>query len=218
MGNERILIVEDDPLLAQALDRELSKNYQTKVAVTGGDALFLAETEPFDLVLLDLNLPDMDGLEVAEQLRDVDADILMLTARGDVSNRVAGLYGGASDYVAKPFDMQELLARIYAVLRKRATPAIIRFGEVVFSEQSRTCSVAGVPIDLSAQEFRLLAVLLTNRGRVFSKGTIEERLYAEEGPDSNMIEVLVSRVRGKLADAGAKGIIQTIRGLGYVVR
>jgi DNA-binding response OmpR family regulator len=218
MERELVLVVEDDPQLAQALDAELRKQYRTRVVATGGDAIFVAETEAVDLILLDLNLPDMDGIEVAEQLANLDTDILMLTARGDLHSRVAGLYGGASDYLAKPFDMQELLARVYAILRKRAGRDTIRVGDLVFSPKDKVCTVAGKAVRLSAQEFRLLSLMLANQGRVFSKSTIESRLYPESVPDSNIVEVLVSRVRNKLAAAGARGLIKTIRGLGYVVR
>lgn len=218
MDRQRILIVEDDPQLAQAIERELRAGYDTSVAGTARDALLLAETQPFDLILLDLNLPDLDGLEVAEQLRENDAEILMLTARADVQSRIAGLYAGASDYLAKPFDMKELVARVYARLRGRARPAVLACGGLELALESRTCTVAGAPVELTAQEFRLLSLLVANQGRVFSKSTLESRLYREELPSSNMIEVLVSKLRRKLADAGAVDLIQTIRGLGYVVR
>ena len=218
MERQRILIVEDDPQLAQALERELGTAYDTRVAGTGGDALFFAETAPFDLILLDLNLPDLDGLEVAEELRGNDAEILMLTARADVQSRVAGLYAGASDYLAKPFEMKELVARVYARLRGRARPGVLRCGELELSVEERRCTVAGAPVELSAQEFGLLALLIADQGRVFSKDAIERRLYRDEGPNSNMVEVLISKLRRKLAGAGATDLIQTIRGLGYVVR
>lgn len=214
----RILVVEDDPNLAEALEKELAKAYDVVLSETGGQAVFLAETGTFDLILLDLNLPDIDGFEVAEQLAGLEVEILMLTARGDLRSKVDGLYRGASDYLAKPFDMQELLARVHALLRKRARPEVVQSGTVSLSAKDKCCLVAGKPLDLSAQEFRLLSLLMSNQGRVFSKSTIESRLYPNDVPDSNIVEVLVSRVRSKLAKAGATGLIQTIRGLGYVVR
>lgn len=218
MEGRRILIVEDDPQLAQALERELRRGYLTCVVHSGRDALFRAETETFDLILLDLNLPDMDGLAVAEQLQGNDADILMLTARGDVQSRVAGLYSGASDYLTKPFDMQELLARVYTQFRKRSHPDEFHCGELSLSLKAKSCKIAGKPVDLSAQEFRLLALLVANQGRVYSKNTLEDKLHREAVPSSNIIEALVSKLRSKLASAGASDIIQTIRGLGYVIR
>jgi DNA-binding response OmpR family regulator len=214
----RILIVEDDPNLAQALERELQKGYDVRLAATGGEAIFIAETEHVDLIVLDLNLPDIDGFEVAEQLAGVEAEILMLTARGDLRSKVDGLYRGASDYLSKPFDMQELLARIHAMMRKSKRPELLTSGQVVLSTKDKSCSVKDKRIDLSAHELRLLSLLMSNQGRVFSKSTIESRLYPSTVPDSNTVEVLVSRLRSKLSKAGANDLIQTIRGLGYVVR
>lgn len=218
MHQETILIVEDDAQLREALEKELGKSYKVHSAPTGGDGMFIAETQEIDLIILDLNLPDMDGIEVAQHLSGEEVDILMLTARGDVHSRISGLYGGASDYLAKPFEMQELLARIYALLRKRSRPEQIRVGELVFSHRDRSCTVGGETVELSGQEFRLLSLFISNRGRVFSKSTIEDRLYGASMLDSNNIEVLVSRLRAKLDAKGARGLIQTIRGLGYVLR
>lgn len=218
MNRERILIVEDDTQLAAALDGELSRAYETHVVHLGREALRRCETEAFDLILLDLNLPDIDGLEIAERLADHDADILILTARSDVPSRVQGLYAGASDYLSKPFDMQELLARVYARLRKRVPSQEYRHGAVVLSVVDRTCRVDGRVVELTAQEYQLLSVLLANQSRVYAKDTLERRLYADEVMSSNALEVLVSRLRKKLAAAGADDLIQTIRGLGYVVR
>jgi DNA-binding response OmpR family regulator len=218
MGRERVLIVEDDARLARALADELSRGYDTAIASTGREALFLAETEVFDLVLLDLNLPDMDGIEVAEQLEGNPADIVMLTARGDVPSRVRGLYAGAGDYLVKPFAMEELLARVYARMRARALPEAHRWGALTLVVEDRSCSYDGRAIDLSAQEYRLLELLLEHQGRVFSKHTLVERLYADDTPAANAVEVLVSRVRKKLEAVGAGTVVHTIRGLGYVVR
>jgi len=218
MERPRILIVEDDLALARVLDAELGAAYETRVAHRGRDALALAAEEPFDLVVLDLNLPDMDGIEVAEQLQPLAVKVLMLTARADVQSRVVGLYAGADDYLAKPFEMQELLARVYAQLRRPGRPQVHRWGPIVLSEDDLSCTAAGAPLPLSALEFRLLALLLANQGRVFSKGALEERLYAELSPASNVVEVLVSRLRSKLAEAGVEGVVENVRGLGYVVR
>ncbi len=218
MDRERILIVEDDPHLAHALETELLRAYDVEVVRTGGEALLLAETERFDLVLLDLGLPDIDGLDVAAALRDSTASILMLTARADLRSRVAGLYVGADDYLAKPFDMQELLARVYARLRRHARPEAHSAGPVSISLTDHMCTVHDEPLELTPQEFNLLALLLANQGRVFSKAAIEDRLYREEPPTSNAVEALVSRLRGKLSAAGVTDLIETVRGIGYVVR
>lgn len=218
MDRERILIVEDDPQLARALEVELLRAYDATVVGTGAEALERAQSEAFDLVLLDLNLPDIDGLDVAAELKDNPASLLMLTARADVRSRVAGLYIGADDYLAKPFDMQELLARVYALLRRRGREEVFTSGPVTLSLADRTCTVDGAVLDLTAQEFNLLALLLANQGRVFSKNTIEDRLYREAQPTSNAVEALVSRLRGKLTGAGVTDLIETVRGLGYVAR
>src|SRR5690606_96999 len=215
---EKILIVEDDPQMAQALDAELSRAHDTTVVGTGAAALQQAIATDFDLIILDLNLPDIDGLDVAAELRDNPASILMLTARADVRSRVAGLYIGADDYLAKPFEMQELLARVYAQLRGRGRPEVYEAGPLTLSLVDRTCTVAGNDVILTVQEFSLLALLLANQGRVYSKNEIEDRLYREAQPTSNAIEVLVSRLRTKWAAAGAKKIVETVRGMGYVTR
>ncbi len=218
MSRGRILIVEDDDRLAAAVARELGRGYETVVVDTGKEALFLAETQRFDLVLLDLNLPDMDGIDVAAQLESNAADVIMLTARSDVASRVRGLYAGAADYVSKPFDMEELMARVYARMRTRSRAGQVRWGRLEMTLADRSCFVDGERMDLSAQEYHLLALLLEHPDRVFSKRTLEDRLYAEQQPDSNAIEVLVSRVRKKLAAVELESMIETIRGLGYVVR
>jgi DNA-binding response OmpR family regulator len=218
VDRERILIVEDDQGLAAALEAELRRAYETEVVYTGRDALSAFSERPFDLVVLDLNLPDMDGIDVAEQLREHDTTILMLTARADVHSRVVGLYAGASDYMAKPFDMQELLARVYAQLRHRGRDRVLTAGPIALSLADQVCTVNGEELPLTALEFRLLTVLMSNLGRVFPKATIEERLYEDRVPSSNAVEVLVSRVRAKFEATGVGGVIVNVRGLGYVVR
>lgn len=217
MQRLKVLIVEDDVALAEALARAIGHAYDTVVAHTGIDALALARDD-VDLILLDLNLPDMDGIDVAQQLAAHAADIVMLTARSDVASRVRGLYAGADDYVSKPFAMDELLARIFARLRRRARTADVRHGSLVLDVEGRACTVAGVAVPLTAQEFELLHALLARQGRVFVKGELEEHLFADALPASNALEVLVSRLRKKLAEAGAPGVIDTVRGLGYLVR
>lgn len=218
MDRKRILIVEDDPHLAQAMSSELGRTYSTRVVGTGREALFLAETEPFDLIVLDLNLPDVDGLVVSEQLKSVDVEILMVTARADVRSRVEGLYAGASDYLSKPFEMIELVARVEARLRGRTQPRAIAHGDLTVHVERRTCTVGDFEVPLGAQEYRLLELLITNKDRVFSKEDIEDRLYREGGTSSNAVEALVSKLRRKLTRAGTEDPITTMRGFGYVIR
>jgi DNA-binding response OmpR family regulator len=217
MQRAKVLIVEDDVGLAEALARAIGREHETVVAHTGGDALALARDD-VDLILLDLNLPDMDGIDVAQRLAGHAADIVMVTARSDVASRVRGLYAGADDYVSKPFAMDELLARIFARLRGRSRSTGLRHGSLELDAEGRVCTVDGVAVPLTGQEFELLLALLERQGRVFAKGELEGRLFAGAPLASNALEVVVSRLRKKLAEAGADGVIDTVRGLGYVVR
>lgn len=217
MQRAKVLIVEDDVALADALARALGREYDTVVAHTGGDALALARDD-VDLILLDLNLPDMDGIDVAQRLTAHAADLVMLTARSDVASRVRGLYAGADDYVSKPFAMDELLARVYARLRGRARAVDLRHGSLALDVDGRVCTVGGAHVPLTAQEFDLLHALMERQGRVFAKGELEDHLFAGAPLASNALEVVVSRLRKKLAEAGAERVIDTVRGLGYVVR
>src|SRR5690606_1132279 len=143
-------------------------------------------------------LPDMDGLDVAAEPKDNPASVPMRTARADVRGRVARLYTGAADHLARPFDMQEPPARGYAQRRRRARPDVYTAGPLSLSLVDRACTVDGRLLELTAHEFNLLALFLANQGRVFSKHTIEDRLYKESTPTSSAVEALVSRLRGKL--------------------
>jgi DNA-binding response OmpR family regulator len=221
VARARILVVEDDKRLAKLLTQELAQGgYEATVVHTGTDALVQAQAHTFALILLDLNLPDMDGIEVAERLRGhVEASILMLTARGDVGSRVEGLYAGASDYLTKPFSIHELLARIHVRLRERQTSNTrISHKGLELDPEAGTCLAAGESLVLTAREFTLLNLLLTQRGRTFSKEDLEDRLYGPELPGSNTVEVFISNLRKKLAAAGVPDLISTVRGMGYVVR
>jgi DNA-binding response OmpR family regulator len=218
-----LLVVEDDVRLAKLLEQELEHDgYRVVVVNNGTDALSKTEEHDFDLVILDLNLPDIDGIEVAERLQraETTASILMLTARGDVNSRVEGLYAGASDYLTKPFSVQELLARVHVRLRERAQPAeLLEYETLRLEPGAGYCTVSGQALALTSHEFRLLELFLTHRGRIFSKEDLEARLYgAEELPGSNTVEVFVSNLRRKLTAAGLGTTIQTVRGMGYVVR
>lgn len=215
-------MVEDDLRLATLLKQELSQEgYEVTAVHNGTDALLRADEHEFDLVILDLNLPDIDGLEVAARLRqDSEISILMLTARGDVSSRVEGLYAGASDYLTKPFSVQELRARVHVRLRDKGRPAeVLTYGDLLLEPAAGHCTVSGRGLPLTSLEFRLLELFLTQKGRIFSKEDLEDRLYgADKLPGSNTVEVFVSNLRRKLTAAGVEGMIQTVRGMGYVVR
>jgi DNA-binding response OmpR family regulator len=221
-GKSRILIVEDDQRLAKLLLQELAFEGHEALAVhTGTEALLQAEEGNFDLIVLDLNLPDIDGLEVAERLQNrIEASILMLTARADIDSKVKGLYAGASDYLTKPFSLQELVARIHVRLREqKKTETSVVYKQVELDLERKLCRAAEQPLVLTLQEFKLLELLLKNRGRIYSKEDLENRLYdADNLPGSNTVEVFVSSLRKKLSNAGVQGLIQTVRGMGYVIQ
>lgn len=217
----RLLLVEDDQSLVTLLDEQLGQmGYAVQSVGTGGEALFLAEEEPFDLIVLDLNLPDMDGIEVAEWLQGRnEASILILTARGDVDSRVEGLYAGASDYLTKPFSIHELVARIHARLRERErTAAELRYDGLLLDTASNSCVVDGQVFVLPELEFKLLRLLIGNRGRLFSKEELQRQLYGSDQPGSNTIEVFVHNLRKKLSAVGMDDVIKTVRSKGYLVR
>jgi len=214
-----ILLVEDDRSIARALELALQKQgYSVNTVGNGGAALLAVETERPDLVILDLGLPDMDGLEVLRRVRsrDVDLPILLLTARAGLDDKVAGLDGGADDYLPKPFEMTELLARLRVMERRLTTARTseITIGEVTLDINHNSVVVNGEALELSRREFMLLKSLMENAGRVQTRHALENRLYSwGEEVASNALEVHVHHLRRKL---GA-GFIKTVRGVGYKV-
>lgn len=221
----RILVVEDDDGIAAGLQAHLGQLGwavdRTDSVATGWAAL---RGEPFDLVLLDLGLRDGDGAELLRRLRASPAGalpepatpVLIMTARDEVASRIAGLDMGADDYVTKPFDPDELAARMRALLRRAAGRAqpVIAVGELLIDAAARTVQRAGQPVDLSAREFGVLLALVEVRPRVLSRSQIEAKLYNwDNALDSNAIEVHVHHLRRKLGDA----CIRTLRGVGYFV-
>lgn len=218
MRRGAILVIEDDRGLSSLVAEELREyGYDVVEAASGGDGLAHAALQPFDLVLLDLNLPDLDGLEVAERLRDDELPILMMTARSDVESRLVGLYAGASDYLSKPFDVRELLARVHARIRERLGGDVLRHGALEFEVATRTARSAGRTVILPEREGELLRLLLAHKGRVFSRDELEHRLYDGVPPASNTVQVYVSQVRRKLAGIGVDQVVRTVRGKGYTV-
>lgn len=215
----RLLLVEDDPMLGKAVQTALRQaGYTADLATDGESAEDALAATDYDLVLLDINLPGKSGLEVLSCLRrrKNTLPVLALTARDTTAQRVEGLDCGADDYLTKPFDLDELLARIRALLRRsggRAAP-VITHGELVLDPAARNVTLRGKPINLSAREYAVLSVLMEGAGRVMSRHQIEEKLYGwDMEVDSNAIEVHISHLRKKLGDS----LIKTIRGLGYVV-
>ncbi|MDA9408146.1 response regulator transcription factor [Bradyrhizobium sp. CCBAU 45384] len=215
----RVLVVEDDPRIASDVARMLeASGYVVETVANGEDAWFLGDTEDFGAVILDLGLPGMDGLAVLKRWRSNGRHmpVLILTARGSWAERVDGIDAGADDYLPKPFRMEELLARLRSIVRRSAGygSSVMTAGEIVLDERQMKVTRRGVPIALSPLEYRLVAHLLRNRGRVVSQQEIDENVYGHgEEHDSNTLEVLVGRVRKKLgADA-----IETRRGFGYLM-
>jgi len=215
----RILLAEDDPTTAEAVILALTTaGYIVDHESDGREAWFKGDTEPYAAVVLDLGLPGMDGLSILKKWRQVGQvfPVLILTARGDWSERVEGIDAGADDYLPKPFQMQELAARLRAIVRRSSglATAVITLGSLSLDTRHMQLRVDGIPVHLSPQEYRLLSYLMHHAGRVISQRELTEQLYAQDFErDSNAVEVLVGRVRRKL---GSK-IIQTRRGFGYVI-
>ncbi len=220
MASAHLLVIEDDPRLRGLLhDAFTAAGHRVTLAATGGDGLAAMLDDEVDLVVLDLNLPDVDGVEVARRLRaDGDVPILMLTARGDVASRVEGLYAGAADYVTKPFDVRELLARVHVRLRERGSAGdVVEHAGIRVDAATSILSVGDQAMVLRDREARLLHVLLANPGRVFAREDLERRIYGDAVPESNTIEVFVYLLRKRLQALGAGDLIRTVRGKGYTV-
>lgn len=213
----RILVVEDDTDLNRQLVTALEEaGYVVDSAADGEEGHFLGETEPYDAVVLDLGLPTLDGLSVLENWRrdGQTMPVLILTARDRWSDKVAGIDAGADDYVAKPFHMEEVLARVRALVRRAAGHASNELicGPVRLDLRAGRVTVDGNPIKLTSHEYRLLSYLLHHRGKVISRTELTEHLYDQDfDRDSNTVEVFVGRLRKKIGS----DMIETIRGLGY---
>jgi two-component system OmpR family response regulator len=215
----RLLVVEDDPDLNRQLVAAFTDaGYVVDTAKDGEEGHFLGDTEPYDAIVLDIGLPVMDGVSVLEKWRRSGrkTPVLILTARDRWSDKVAGFDAGADDYVAKPFHMEEVLARIRALVRRSAGHASSEFscGPLVLDSASARVTVDGKAVKLTSLEFRLLSYLLLHKGRVISRTELVEHLYDQDfDRDSNTIEVFVGRLRKKLG----VDVLRTIRGLGYCI-
>ncbi|MEM9329973.1 MAG: response regulator transcription factor [Pseudomonadota bacterium] len=213
----RILIVEDDPdLNRQLVDACVDAGYAVDKALDGEEGHFLGDTEPYDAVILDIGLPGMDGLTILEEWRKTDRTmpVLMLTARDRWSDKVAGIDAGADDYLAKPFHIEEVLARLRALIRRSAGHASSELvnGKVVFDTRTSKVTLDGKQIKLTSHELRLLSYMLHHPGQIISRTELTEHLYDQDfDKDSNTIEVFVGRLRKKLGP----DFIETVRGLGY---
>lgn len=230
----RLLVVEDEPSISGFVRRGLMfEGFDVEIATNGREALDAIRDRLPDLVILDLMLPEIDGIEVARRVRAVEeADqlerlpILMLTARDSVADRVSGLDVGADDYLIKPFDFDELLARVRALLRRTQPPATtgtvsetLAFGDVTLNIGSRTVTRGDVPIDLTAREFELLALFLRHPNQVLTRTTLMQRVWGEDFfGESNVLEVVIGNLRRSLELDDQSRLIQTVRGIGYVLR
>jgi len=220
----RVLVVEDEVKMARLLERGLEEEgYAVDVATTGAEAVWAATENPYDAVILDVMLPDVDGFEVCRRLRADGrwAPILMLTAREAVSDRVAGLDAGADDYLAKPFSFNELFARLRALLRRRAEerPTILRVGDLTLDPATREVRRAGRPVVLTAKEFGLLEFFMRRPGEVLSRTRLIEHVwdFGYDG-DSNVVDVYVGYLRRKIDRPFGRHSIETVRGAGYRLR
>ena len=231
MGRSSILVAEDDPAIGNALQRALTHaGYQARRADDGAQALEMLAGQPVDLVVLDVSMPHVDGLEVCRRLRR-DGDrtpVLMLTARHTIGERVEGLDAGADDYLVKPFSLDELLARIRALLRRTSVTGdeepgggrdVLHVGDLELDRAGRTVRRGERAIDLTKTEFDLLELLVHNKGIVLSRDVIYERVWGfdfETG--SKALDVYIGYLRRKLEADGSERLVHTVRGVGYVVR
>jgi two-component system copper resistance phosphate regulon response regulator CusR len=218
----RILVVEDDPDMARFITRGLSEqSYAVDAVASGEEALERATTTPYDAILLDAMIPAPDGFEVCRTLRrdGIDAPILMLTARDAVTDRVEGLDSGADDYLVKPFEFAELLARVRALMRRRGAPhyPVIEAADLRIDTRSHRVTRGGDELALTTKEYALLEFLATNAGRVVGREEIAEHVWNEEfDPFTNLIEVYIGRLRRIVDRERTPALIHTIRGSGYI--
>jgi two-component system response regulator PhoP len=220
----RILIIEDESHLREQIAQRLrSDGYAVDVAANGVDGLHLGRECDFDAAIVDLGLPDMDGTQVIEKLRAAQRrfPILVLTARGRWEDKVAGLETGADDYLTKPFHIEELTARVRALVRRAAGHAqsVLNFDPIVLNLSAQEVRISNHPVELTAFEYKALEYLMLHAGKVISKAQLTEHLYAQDyDRDSNVIEVFIGRLRRKLDPENQLNPIETLRGQGYRFR
>lgn len=220
----RLLLVEDDPKLARSIQQGLAaESFAIEVVGTGEDAVRRAGATAYDLIILDIMLPHMDGFAVCEQLRSagLDVPILMLSARGFVEDRVKGLQTGADDYLSKPFSFAELTARVQALLRRQKPSALrlLKVSDLTLDPVTRMVRRGEQRIDLSAKEFALLEYLMRNSGHVLTRAMIAEQVWNFSWERlTNVIDVYVNHLRRKIEITGGPRLIHAVRGVGYVLR
>lgn len=221
--DERVLIIEDDEEILRVLKRVLTyEGYIVDTSLTGKEGLILAHEQHPDLVVLDWMLPGMDGLEVCRRLQKLgNQPILMLTAKDTTQDRVEGLDSGADDYVVKPFEIEELLARIRALLRRTAADRVkvLEFGNLVLDSSTRRAQRGGREIELTAKEYDLLELFMRHPRQVMTREVIFDRVWDYDfGGESNVLDVYIRYLRQKLEEDGDSRLIYTVRGVGYVMK
>jgi len=217
----RVLIVEDEAPLRETLAARMQREgFAVDTASDGEEAIYMGKEVPFDIVIVDLGLPKLSGIEVVKRLREAQRryPILILTARSSWQDKVEGLKSGADDYLVKPFHIEELLARVNALVRRSAgwSKPVLECGPVAMDTTAQTVSVNGALIDLTSYEYKVLEYLMLHAGELVSKGDLTEHIYEQDfDRDSNVIEVFIGRLRKKLDADGALKPIETVRGRGY---
>ena len=216
----RILVVEDNKEVARQIKDSLEQElFIVDVAYDGEEGWFLGDTEPYDAVILDIGLPKLDGLSLLQKWRLASnrVPVLILTSRDTWREKVAGLRAGADDYLAKPFEFEEMLARVEALIRRASGHAspVLKCGPIELEPVSARVTMSGAPVNMTALEYRALQYLMQKKGAIVSKSELSEHIYGQDlERDSNVIEVLINRLRSKLNPA----LIQTRRGLGYLIK
>ena len=220
----RILVVEDEKKTASFIRQALqAEHFVVEVTHDGGAALVLAQQTPFDALVLDIMLPGLDGLSVLRKLREQrnQTPILLLSARGEVNERVAGLNAGADDYLAKPFALAELIARVRSLGRRAGEPkpVLLRVGDLTLDTATRRAQRGGTTVELTTREYRLLEYLMRTPGRICGRMTILEKVWDYNfDPGTNLVDVYIKRLREKLDVGHATRLLHTVRGAGYVLR
>lgn len=220
----KILIIEDEKRMAGILKKGLEENaFLVDLAHDGEEGMYMAENYPYDAVLLDIMLPAMDGLTILNVLRSKRSEVpvLLITARGEIESRIKGLNFGADDYIVKPFDFHELMARLKSVIRRsKGKPSpLVAIDDLSLDTNSRSVSRGGREIRLSATEYNLLEYLALNSGRVVSRTELTEHIYDTDfDRDSNVIDVYVNHLRNKLDKGFDRQLIHTVRGAGYILK
>jgi DNA-binding response OmpR family regulator len=220
----RVLIVEDEKKIATHLQNALEKEgFQTEVAHTGPAALVRITSDPFNVVVLDIMLPGLDGLSILKQIRaaGITTPVLALSARGDVGERIEGLNAGADDYLPKPFVLAEVVARVRALLRRKQEPkaGVLEIGDLTLDPNRRTAKRGSRHIDLATREFKLLEFLMRSAGQVCSRAAIIKNVWEYNfDPGTNLVDVYIMRIREKIEEGSERKLLHTIRGVGYVLK